>query len=39
MRKLRVPLCQSTPQGYASQDKPIVREMYQKLAAEGGIDV
>jgi len=31
-RKLRVFLCHS------SQDKPIVRELYQKLAAEGWID-
>ncbi len=30
-RKLRVFLC------HASQDKPIVRELYQKLAAEGWI--
>jgi hypothetical protein len=46
MRKLRVfpstgpgqRLCQSAPQGYASQDKPIVRELYQKLAAEGWVE-
>jgi len=31
-RKLRVFLC------HASQDKPVVRELYQKLAAEGWID-
>jgi hypothetical protein len=30
-RKLQVFLC------HASQDKPIVRELYQKLAAEGWI--
>ena len=32
MRKLRVFLCHS------SQDKPIVRELYQRLLAEGWID-
>jgi len=32
-RKLRVFLCQSAPKGYASQDKPIVREFYQRLLA------
>jgi hypothetical protein len=37
-RKLRVFLYQSTPKGYASQDKPIVLELYQKLAAKGWID-
>jgi len=31
-RKLRVFLCHS------SQDKPIVRELYQRLLAEGWID-
>ena len=31
-RKLRVFLC------HASQDKPIVRELYQRLLAEGWID-
>lgn len=31
-RKLRVFLC------HASQDKPIVRELYQRLLAEGSID-
>ena len=31
-RKLRVFLCHS------SQDKPIVRELYQRLNAEGWID-
>ncbi len=31
-RKLRVFLC------HASQDKPIVRELYQPLLAEGWID-
>jgi hypothetical protein len=31
-RKLRVFLC------HASQDKPVVRELYQRLAAEGWID-
>ena len=31
-RKLRVFLC------HASQDKPIVRELYQRLNAEGWID-
>lgn len=31
-RKLRVFLC------HASQDKPIVRELYQKLLGEGWID-
>jgi formylglycine-generating enzyme required for sulfatase activity len=31
-RKLRVFLC------HASQDKPVVRELYQKLSAEGWID-
>jgi len=31
-RKLRVFLC------HASQDKPIVRELYQRLDAEGWID-
>jgi len=31
-RKLRVFLC------HASQDKPIVRELYQRLFAEGWID-
>ena len=31
-RKLKVFLC------HASQDKPIVRELYQRLAAEGWID-
>lgn len=31
-RKLRVFLC------HASQDKPFVREMYQRLLAEGWID-
>ena len=31
-RKLRVFLCHS------SQDKPIVRELYQRLSAEGWID-
>ena len=32
-RKLRVFLCHS------SQDKPIVRELYQRLNAEGWIDL
>jgi len=36
-RKLRVFLCQSAPKGYASQDKPIVRELYQRLLIEGWI--
>jgi len=31
-RKLRVFLC------HASQDKPVVRELYQRLLAEGWID-
>jgi len=31
-RKLRVFLC------HASQDKPVVRELYQRLNAEGWID-
>jgi hypothetical protein len=31
-RKLRVFLC------HASQDKPIVRELYQRLLADGWID-
>jgi hypothetical protein len=31
-RKLRVFL------GHSSQDKPIVRELYQRLSAEGWID-
>jgi hypothetical protein len=37
-RKLRIFLCQSAPKGYASQDKPLIRELYQKLAAKGWID-
>jgi len=38
LRELRVFLCQDAPKGYASQDKPIVRELYQRLLAEGWTD-